>query len=64
MSDTQWTPLERAILKIIQNGASRCGAGFGQYPLGVREALRELEPFIATDDVRQQLRNFDERLAR
>jgi len=56
--------LEEAILRIIQYGRDRCGVGFGKYPLGVRDALRELEPLVDSDIVRERLADFDKRLER
>jgi hypothetical protein len=56
--------LEDAVLRIIQLGRDRCGAGFGKYPLGVLDALNELVPsLVATDRVRERLADFVARLS-
>lgn len=34
--------LEVATLRLIQHARDRCGAGFGNYPTGVRYAITEL----------------------
>ena len=56
--------MELAILRIIWDGRSKCGAGFGKYPLGVRETLRELTPIVSSEAIEKALADFDERLSR
>ena len=63
--------LEDAILDIIQLGRYRCDSSFGQYPLGVRDALGKLIPLINQDHpnargvtIRERLADFDDQIAR
>lgn len=57
--------LEDVVLRLIQQGRDRCGAGFGKYPLGIRDAVRLLLPLVSDSErVRERLADFDARLAR
>jgi len=38
--------LEDVVLALARHGRARCGAWFGNYPLGVRYALQELLPLV------------------
>lgn len=55
--------LDSAIYRIVSLGLGRCSSGWGKYPLGVRDALRELEPLM-DEAMRKALHDFDGRLAR
>jgi hypothetical protein len=56
--------LEIIVLRIIQLGRSRCGAGFGKYPLGIRDAVTELLVLVPNSEkVREKLAEFDRKLA-
>ncbi len=54
--------LQIALRRIIQTGRDRCGLGFGKYPLGVRDALEELKPFMSEGTL-TRLADFTARLA-
>ena len=56
--------LEQTILQLIQYGRARYGASFGNYPLGILDAVKELLPLVDTEQVRKQLADFEERLNR
>ena len=57
--------LETVVLRIIQTGRDRCGAGFGKYPLGIYDAIEELIPLLPESIlVREKLRDFKARLDR
>ena len=61
---TQDQKIEDALLRLIQHGRDRCGAGFGKYPLGIREAVNYFFPLAPSEKVAERLRDFDNRLAR
>lgn len=55
--------LQLAIVRIAQRGRDRCGAGFGKYPLGVMDALKELVPFmVKSEKVDAAMAAFEKRL--
>ena len=55
--------LERVVLRILQLGIDRCGAGFGKYPLGIRDAVEELLPLVKDSElVTERLAAFDKKL--
>ncbi len=57
--------LEQVVLRLIDHGKDRCGAGFGKYPLGVRAAVEELLPLVRESAaVKVALAEFDARLSR
>ena len=57
--------IEAVVLRIIQHGRDRCGAGFGKYPLGVLAAVEELvKAGASTPDILAKLYDFRERLER
>jgi hypothetical protein len=58
--------VEQAVLALIQYGRDRCGIGFGKFPLGIREALKQLLPVLnlQSDRVTERLADFDERMRR
>ena len=67
MTDRAWTELDRRMLAVLQDGTAKCGLGFGKYPLGVREAVRELWPALdqtspAYSELLRALERFDKRL--
>ncbi len=63
-TDSAFNPLEQVVLDIICQGRSRCGIGFGKYPLGIRDAVERLLPIIDTEKIRERLADFDARLAK
>jgi hypothetical protein len=42
--------LELVVLDLINHGLSRTGLGFGNYPLGIRDAVERLLPLVNRDD--------------
>ena len=42
--------IELVVLDLISHGSARCGAGFGQYPLGTLDAVERLMPLCDTED--------------
>lgn len=42
--------LALVLLDLISQGLSRCGAGFGKYPLGLRDAVEALLPLVPPED--------------
>lgn len=61
---TDASALERRLIELAAHGAARCGAGFGQYPIGVLYALQQLAPLADTPAVRATIAAFEERLSR
>lgn len=56
--------LALALLDIIRQGRARCGAGFGKYPLGIRDAVERFLPFVADNEqIQRELADFDRRLS-
>ena len=61
--------LALVLLSLAHGGRSKCGSGFGKYPLGIREALKQLRPLVPDDDpalpdLDAAIASFDERLSR
>lgn len=61
--------LEQVVLDLIHHGRSRCGPGFGKYPLGVEHSIEQLLPLCnASDPLYRDIENaweaFKERLSR
>jgi hypothetical protein len=55
--------LEVVVLRVIALGRARCGAGFGKYPLGVLDSVKELLPLVSwSEPVRARLAEFEARL--
>mgnify|MGYP001557757463 CR=1 FL=1 len=68
--------LDNIMLNLAQHCRDRCGAGFGNYPVGVRYALTQLLPLIDQDrrgrngydqptaSIRELVAEIDERLSK
>jgi len=75
MTDTPTGPetpprrFELVVLDLIQEAQSRCGLGWGKWPLGARDVLERLLPYCRRDDpawpsIERAWQGFLERLAR
>ena len=53
---------ERKLVELAHYGQARCGLGFGKYPLGLIDALRELAPLTNSQEVKTAIDAFEERL--
>lgn len=42
--------LALVLIDLANRGSARCGLGFGKYPLGLLDAIRELRPLVPADD--------------
>ena len=57
--------LKWAIVHLCRQGQSRCGSGFGKYPLGLWDAVEHLSELLPKDeDAKSAIRAFKERLDR
>lgn len=64
--------LDEVVVALIHHARARCGAGFGQYPTGVRHAIAQLLPMVNQDarswsdgpTIREAIADLDERLSR
>jgi len=54
--------LALVLIDLANRGASRCGLGFGKYPLGLLDAIEELRPLVPADD--PAIASLDEAIAR
>jgi hypothetical protein len=64
------TDLNDVVRALIFHCRSRCGIGFGKYPLGMRDAIAQLLPLVNQDvqregrSIRELVADLDERLSR
>jgi len=68
--------LEAVVLRLVRFGLSRCGAGWGKYPWGVRDTITELLPLVDQNyrerngygeqgkTIAESIKDFDARLDR
>lgn len=54
--------IEHRLIQAIAQGRSRCGLGFGKYPLGVLDVVKIFLPLADTQAVRERLADFENRL--
>ena len=59
----KYSTLEQAVLGLIKMGRDRCSAGYGKYPLGIRDAINIFVPdLIDNDHIQERIKDFDDRL--